>query len=72
MATVTIQSSKLAIVFDAGMDEKGKARTRTKQIGSVKSEATADALLSTAEAFGNLSKQTIVQTERRDVSLIEA
>lgn len=72
MATATVTSSKLAIVFDAGMTDKGKMQTRTKQIGLVKADATADALLGVAEAFGSLSKQTVIQTERRDVSLIEA
>lgn len=72
MATAHIQSSKLAIVFDAGLNEKGLTVTKTKQIGNVKENASAGALLNTSAAFGSLASQPIVQTERRDVSLIEA
>ena len=72
MANQIIQSSKLAIVLDAGINDKGEAIMRTKQVGSVKPNATAAGLLAASDAFGTLYDQAIVQTERRDVSIIEA
>lgn len=72
MANARIQSSKLVMVFDAGTNEKGQMITESKQIATVRPEVTADALMSTAEAYGTLAEQAVIRTERRDVVVIEA
>ena len=72
MAKTTIESCKLVVVFDAGVNAKGAMMTKSKQLGAVKPDATAEALRQTAIAYGSLTGQPLVRTERRDVVTVEA
>jgi hypothetical protein len=68
MAQVRLAETKLRLVFEAGMDDKGKPLTKTKTFNNISALATADQLYQTAQAIMVLCNDTISRVERADSS----
>lgn len=68
MAMATLIDSKLRLVFEVGIDEKGHPVYKTKTFNNVKKEATTDQLFQTAEAIGSLCNDRLNTVERNDSS----
>ncbi|TCO69231.1 DUF1659 domain-containing protein [Marinisporobacter balticus] len=60
--------SHLAIVFDNGVDEKGKAKKKTKSYSSVKSAATNENMHAVAKVLIGLQSNTALEILRKDES----
>ena len=67
MAQAALIDSKLRLVFEIGMDEKGKILYKTKTLNNVKSEATPDQLFQTAQALAVLCNDPLNTVERNDI-----
>lgn len=72
MAQAKLADSKLRLVFEAGMDEKGKPIYKAKTFNNVKKEATPDQLFQVAQALSVLCNDTLSRVERADNSEILA
>ncbi|NRD76922.1 DUF1659 domain-containing protein [Bacillus sp. BRMEA1] len=72
MARSLLQGTKLRLVFDGGMDEKGKPILKTKSFSNVKKEASTDQLFQAASAIATLCTETLNKVERTDSSEILA
>ncbi|WP_077212378.1 DUF1659 domain-containing protein [Bacillus dakarensis] len=70
MAQAVITSSRLALTFETGFNEKGEPIYKTKSYNNIKIEATADQLFQGANALGSLTSNTLVNVERNDNSEI--
>ena len=70
MADVVIQDRQLRLVFEAGVDEKGTPKFKSKNFNNIKLTAGADALLDVAEAIAGLQTLTLVQVEQNDSHLL--
>ena len=70
MADVVIQNRQLRLVLDAGVDEKGNPKLKSKNFNNIKLTAAADALLDVAEAIAGLQTLTLVQIEQNDSHLL--
>lgn len=66
MAQAILAESKLRLVFEAGMDENGKALFRAKTFNNVKKEATTDQLFQVAQAVAVLCNDPLTSVERDD------
>jgi hypothetical protein len=66
MAEAKLRGSSLRLVFDYGMDEKGKPVYKTKTFSNIRLEATPDQLSQAANALGSLSEKPLVRVERSD------
>lgn len=72
MAQAKLAESKLRLVFEAGVDDKGTPIYKAKTFNNIKKEATADQLLQVANALSVLCSDTLSRVERADSSEIFA
>ncbi|MGM7721578.1 DUF1659 domain-containing protein [Metabacillus sp. Hm71] len=72
MAVAAILDSQLSLVFDMGLDENGKAKTKRKNYNNIKTSATPDQLLQAAQAIVSLQTETLLYVERNDTNQITA
>jgi hypothetical protein len=68
MARSFLQSSKLRLVFDGGIDDNGKPILKAKTFSNVKKEATTDQLFQAANAIATLCTEPLNKVERTDSS----
>ena len=68
MAQARLTDSKLRILFEVGMDEKGAPILKAKTLSNIKKEATADQLYQAAQAIFVLCNDTLNRVERTDSS----
>lgn len=66
MAQATILDSKLRLLFETGLNEKGEPVYKTKTYSNVSKEATADQLSQAAQAIGGLTNHPLASVERTD------
>jgi hypothetical protein len=66
MATANILDSKLRLLFETGMNEKGEPVFKTKTYSNVSKAATADQLSQAAQAIGGLTNYPLASVERTD------
>ncbi|MFS0881791.1 hypothetical protein CHH83_25270 [Bacillus sp. 7586-K] len=72
MAVETLLETQLSLVFDMGVDENGKAKTKRKSYSNVKTSATPDQLLQAAQAIASLQSAPLLYVERNDSNQINA
>ncbi|MDN3019551.1 DUF1659 domain-containing protein [Paenibacillus sp. BSR1-1] len=72
MAQTLLEGTKLRIVFEAGMDEKGKQLYKAKTFSNINNQATADQLFQAAQAITALTSDVLNKVERNDSSEILA
>ncbi|MGM7721583.1 DUF1659 domain-containing protein [Metabacillus sp. Hm71] len=72
MAVAALLDSQLSLVFDMGLDENGKVKTKRKNYNNVKTSATPDQLLQVAQAIVSLQTETLLYVERNDTNQITA
>ncbi|MBM7606330.1 hypothetical protein JOC75_004378 [Metabacillus crassostreae] len=72
MANQVLLDSQLRLVFDMGVDEKGKIIFKNKNYNNIKTSATADELLSVAQAIVSLQTETLSSVERNNSNQILA
>ncbi|MDQ0231370.1 DUF1659 domain-containing protein [Metabacillus malikii] len=70
MAVETLVESQLSLVFENGVDENGKMKTKRKNYNNVKTSATADQMLQAAQAITSLQTETLLYVERNDKNQI--
>lgn len=66
MAEAIILDSKLRILFEIGLNEKGETLYKAKTYSNIDKNATADQLFETAQALGQLSVYPVLGVERTD------
>ncbi|MBT2687383.1 DUF1659 domain-containing protein [Bacillus sp. ISL-47] len=66
MAQANVIDTKLRLVFETGLDEKGKPIHKSKTYSSVKQSATADQLFSVGQALETLSNYPLAAINRND------
>ncbi|MGG0718552.1 DUF1659 domain-containing protein [Robertmurraya massiliosenegalensis] len=66
MAEAMIIDSKLRLLFETGLNEKGEPVYKTKTYNNIDKEATADQLSQAAQALGGLSLNPVISVERTD------
>ncbi|MFB6468818.1 DUF1659 domain-containing protein [Cytobacillus sp. Hz8] len=66
MAEAMIMDTKLRLVFDGGMDEKGDPIYKSKTYSNIKKDVTTDQLSQAGKALASLSGNTLVGIERND------
>ncbi|WP_117169915.1 DUF1659 domain-containing protein [Paraliobacillus sediminis] len=64
--------SRLQLLFEDGFDEDGNIAIKTKTFNNIKTVATADQLLSIAQALVALQTLTLHMVKRNDTELITA
>ncbi|WP_299093753.1 DUF1659 domain-containing protein [uncultured Metabacillus sp.] len=72
MAVAALLDSQLSLVFDMGLDENGKVKTKRKNYNNIKTSATPDQLLQVAQAIVSLQTETLLYVERNDTNQITA
>lgn len=72
MAVANLLETKLRIVFETGMDEKGKPIYKAKTLNNIKMEATTDQLFQVAQAISALANDSLIKIERNDMTGIMA
>ncbi|MGG1677835.1 DUF1659 domain-containing protein [Neobacillus sp. NRS-1170] len=72
MAQTLLEGTKLRIVFEAGMDEKGNPLYKAKSFSNINNDATADQLYQAAQAITTLTSDVLNKVERNDSSEILA
>jgi hypothetical protein len=72
MAVQVLIESQLRLVFDLGLDEKGKTIFKNKNFNNVKTSSTADQLLQAAQAIASLQTETLSVVERNNSNQITA
>ncbi|QGQ48220.1 DUF1659 domain-containing protein [Metabacillus sediminilitoris] len=70
MAVQVLIESQLSLVFDMGLDEKGKVILKRKNYNNIKTSATADQLLQAAQAIASLQTQSLSSIERNDTNQV--
>lgn len=68
MAQAILADSKLRLMFEVGLDEKGAPILKAKTFNNLKKEATADQLFQVAQAVAVLCNDTLNRVERADSS----
>ncbi|PLR75202.1 hypothetical protein CU633_22350 [Bacillus sp. V3-13] len=66
MAQAMLMESRLRLVFETGVNEKGEPVFKTKTYSNVKKEATPDQLHQTALALAGLCADPLSSVERSD------
>ncbi|MFJ7729694.1 DUF1659 domain-containing protein [Neobacillus sp. NPDC097160] len=66
MAVASLESTKLRLVFNAGVDDEGKPILKSKTFNNVTKSATTDQLFQAAQAITVLCKDTLNKVERND------
>jgi hypothetical protein len=72
MATAELKETKIQLVFDNGLDEKGKPKVRAKSFANINMNATPAQIENAAQAIASLSSQTMLFVERNDSFDIQA
>lgn len=72
MAVANLLETKLRMVFEKGMDEKGNPILNTKTFNNIKKEATTDQLFQVAQAISALVNDSLTKIERNDMTDIMA
>ncbi|MFZ3591605.1 DUF1659 domain-containing protein [Bacillus sp. DJP31] len=70
MAQAFLSDSQLRLVFETGVDEKGKMTTKSKNFNNIKTTATVDNLFAVAQSVFSLQQYPIVGIERNDTNLL--
>ncbi|WP_042462173.1 DUF1659 domain-containing protein [Neobacillus dielmonensis] len=70
MAQGFLETTKLRLVFQTGMDDEGKPIIRSKTFSNVTKAATADQLYQAANALAGLTIDQLNKVERNDSSEI--
>ncbi|CEG26962.1 DUF1659 domain-containing protein [Bacillus sp. B-jedd] len=70
MAQALLAESKLRLVFETGVNEKGEPIFKSKTFNNLKKEATPDQMHQAAAAIAALSKDPLSRVERNDRSEI--
>ncbi|MCH1625196.1 DUF1659 domain-containing protein [Fredinandcohnia quinoae] len=70
MAQAFIKDSQLRLVFEDGLDDKGKMTFKNKNYNNIKPTATSDGLYAVAEAIDGLQSRALVNVERNDSHLL--
>lgn len=68
MARSLLQASKLRLVFENGLDDKGNPILKAKTFSNVKKEASTDQLFQAATAIASLCTEPLNKAERADSS----
>ncbi|WP_018664810.1 DUF1659 domain-containing protein [Heyndrickxia acidiproducens] len=66
MAQLNLKDTKIALVFDNGVDEKGKPVSKTKTFNNVSLQATPDGIQQFAQAYAGLQQKVLVSVQRND------
>ncbi|MBT2756730.1 DUF1659 domain-containing protein [Mesobacillus foraminis] len=66
MAQAMMKNSRITLIFETGMNEKGEAILKGKAYSNVRKTATPDQLQQAATALGTLSAYPLVSVERTD------
>ncbi|TKC18779.1 DUF1659 domain-containing protein [Robertmurraya kyonggiensis] len=66
MAEAMIMDSKLRLLFETGLNEKGEPVYKTKTYSNIRKDSTADQLSQAARALGGLCEYPLVGVERAD------
>jgi len=66
MAQAMMKDSRMTLVFETGLNEKGEPIFEGKSYANVRKEATADQLHQAATALGGLSAYPLSSVERTD------
>jgi hypothetical protein len=72
MAQIMLAETTLKLIFDGGMNEKGKPVYKTKTFNNVKKEAATDQLFQVAQAISVLCSDPLNSVQRDDSSDIIA
>ena len=72
MAQALLEGTKLRLVFEVGVDEKGTPILRAKTFNNIKKEATVEQLFQASQAITVLCKDTLNKVERNDSTEILA
>lgn len=70
MAQALLAESRLRLVFETGVNEKGEPIFKSKTFSNLKKEATPDQMHQAASAIAALSKDPLSRVERNDRSEI--
>ncbi|MFT4416293.1 DUF1659 domain-containing protein [Fredinandcohnia humi] len=70
MAQAVIKDTQLRLVFEAGVDDKGKMKYQNKNYNNIKPSATTDQLYSVAGAISDLQSRALADIERNDKHLL--
>lgn len=68
MARSLLQGSKLRLVFESGIDDKGNPILKAKTFSNIKKDAATDQLFQAATAMASLCTETLNKAERTDSS----
>lgn len=66
MAEAMLMDSRLRLLFETGLNDKGEAIYKTKTYSNIRKGATADQLFQAAQALGGLSEYPLAGVERAD------
>jgi len=66
MAQAMLKNSRITLVFETGMNEKGEPIFKGKSYANVRKEATADQLHQAATALASLCAYPVSSVERTD------
>lgn len=66
MAEAMILESRLRLLFETGLNDKGEAIYKTKTYNQIRKDATPDQLHQAAQAIGGLSEYPLASVERAD------
>jgi len=66
MAQAMLKNSRLTLMFETGLNEKGEPSFKGKSYANVQKEATADQLQQAASALGSLCAYQLSSVERTD------
>ncbi|GIN86043.1 hypothetical protein J6TS2_24290 [Heyndrickxia sporothermodurans] len=72
MAEVLLKNASLRLVFDNGLDDKGKPVFKTKTFNNIRLSATPESLLQAANAIDSLTQKELFNVERNDQSDVKA
>jgi Protein of unknown function (DUF1659) len=70
MADQVLIESQLRLVYDMGLDEKGKVILKRKNYNNIKTSVTADQLHQAAQAIASLQTETLASIERNDTNQV--
>ncbi|MEH7108695.1 DUF1659 domain-containing protein [Bacillus sp. JJ1764] len=68
MANTLLTDTQLRVVYQVGIDEQGKPVLKNKNFNNIKTDASADQLIQTAQAIAALAGDTLYKIERKDSS----
>lgn len=66
MAEAMILNSKLRLLFETGVNEKGEPIVKSKTYSNIRKDATADQLLQTSTALASLCNSPLMSIEKND------